>query len=83
MNQLVFESNEVSIPMLEIKTRDEMEGLVTILTTNGYEVQVSPVYETLEKREKRGLRTYEHTVPIVDYWVVKIIGTIAKPVYKV
>lgn len=82
MNKTVYETEEMNVPMLEIEMQDEMEHLVAILSNNGYEVQVTPVYETLEELKATGCRTYNRMRPRIKYYSIKILGFIEKPKYN-
>lgn len=82
MGNLTGETKEVSVPVLEITNYEDMQQIVGILTNNSYEVQVTPVYETQEGLESRGVRLYRGQTPRVKYCLVKILGFIEKPEYK-
>ena len=83
MKNGAFEMDGVTIPMLEIEMQDEMEHLVSILANNSYEVQVTPVYETLEDLKTSGYRGPINKIrPCVKYYSVKILGFIEKPKYE-
>lgn len=70
------------IKELQIEFPEDMEGLVRILANNGYEVGVSPVYETKEDLKDR-YPNYKpiSIIPRIKHYAVKICGKLNKPVY--
>ena len=76
MNQKEFNISE-----LKIESAREVEQLVGLLTINGYEVQVSPVYETEDEYKKRVKNYgYRKPRPIIKHYLVKLVGVAQRPI---
>lgn len=73
--------NNNEFATLKICQRDGVEQLVTILTENGYKVQVTPVYETQEEASNRLARQSFISHPRITHSLVEIVDVVEKPVY--